>query len=1220
MELPKPSRRNTAVGLYVLGEEIGKGAHGQVYKAIDTTDGSMVAVKEIALKRLDDRAREALRLEIDLLTELGAHENVIALKSVVEHDEYVYVVLELAENGSLASLVKPNKFGCLSERLAKVYVTQLLKGLAFLHKRGVVHRDVKGANVLTTKDGVVKIADFGVALRRARDEDDDDDDDDETAKENGMNATSSDIDVQGTPYWMAPEAIEMRQDEKKVGFASDVWSVGCVVVELLTGAPPYFDMQPMPAMFAIVNNKRPPLPEGISEDLRDFLKKCFQRDPRKRPTARDALLHRWIVARREERTTNRDDESKKKKTFKVSSSTSPPPRHYDSEKRHASDASSDDDDSEEEPEWSAPKEMGASSRRRRIVPPSSPFQDAPILDGSDGATPAVNDRGSSRTDASFLTTASLKQSDEIALLETRVLELTNAARDKRPGAAAELARFLAEIQFRDEKTHKKTPSAKTSMFYSPASCDSALERAATADVVTALLADPKTSAAEAADVLDAARAAVAVTTSNSYKKTPPREPRGSRFAASFCLLGGVRWTLKRFGTPNDDPIASLTRSAAAGLISALARNGSVSLRVAASCGALETLSFFLATENAYAGADRNATRHALDAAFALCFPDEVVVREGWMERDEFRSEVFVHDANDKVNDAGAERKGAAADSASEYSAPSSLGFDLTLSPYEASNDGTTSACVASGAAANAGLASALARLLAPLNVAAREESAGRTKSTRTAGLGEDDDPTAATPSGRARDAVAWALGRLIAAPGRAGALARRSVFSASVAATHAFLGVVGSPAMPPRLTRALLKTLHHASRDPNAARGLRAAGATPKLARCLQREDASARESAMRALRNVCLLGESADGGTETTHPSATALEHAVVAGATPHLVAVAVSSGDEPRRFDSSNLARIKNDADANATTDGGGVGAGVANGANGDATHWHKNGAIVSSSLRDVAVDILCAAASSGSRTCRAKLKDSGALEALAELAFPSLPERTSDTKRLSFPSGGEKTQRASYAATRALDAWLEDEPWIVEARLMESDVVQAAVAAVAAVAADRRAADGRTRRRARSAAEAALGATPVVAAVDDDTVDALAGAAARSPRWAGALAAGGVADATLASLEKLVEGVAGDSREGLHRNDAATNKSTGVSAVSVSSAAGAVASRARLLAAVGECDPKAREWIRGAFVVDRLDALAAKCERFQQAAKAWRPAAAAARDASARLRRRG
>ena len=122
MELPKPSRRNTTVGAYVLGEEIGKGAHGQVYKAIDTRDGSMVAVKEIALRRLDDKARRALRLEIQLLTELGAHENVIALRGVVEHDAYVYVVLELAENGSLASLVKPTKFGVCAEPLARVYV------------------------------------------------------------------------------------------------------------------------------------------------------------------------------------------------------------------------------------------------------------------------------------------------------------------------------------------------------------------------------------------------------------------------------------------------------------------------------------------------------------------------------------------------------------------------------------------------------------------------------------------------------------------------------------------------------------------------------------------------------------------------------------------------------------------------------------------------------------------------------------------------------------------------------------------------------------------------------------------------------------------------------------------------------------------------------------------------------------------------------------------
>ena len=303
MELPKASRRNTTVGAYVLGEEIGKGAHGQVYKAIDTTDGSMVAVKEIALRRLDDRSRRALRLEIDLLTELGAHENVVELRGVVEHDDYVYVVLELAENGSLASLVKPTKFGPCSEALARVYVRQILEGLAHVHARNVVHRDVKGANVLTTKDGVVKLADFGAALRVSP----------EHERGDADESRSIELDVQGTPYWMAPEAIEARDPGKPAGFASDVWSVGCVTLELITGAPPYFDMPPMPAMFAIVDDKRPPLPERISPDLRDFLKQCFQKDPAKRPSARRALAHAWL----------RDAGRAKKKATYATRSTAP---------------------------------------------------------------------------------------------------------------------------------------------------------------------------------------------------------------------------------------------------------------------------------------------------------------------------------------------------------------------------------------------------------------------------------------------------------------------------------------------------------------------------------------------------------------------------------------------------------------------------------------------------------------------------------------------------------------------------------------------------------------------------------------------------------------------------------------------------------------------------------------------------------------------------------
>ena len=444
MELPKASRRNTTVGAYVLGEEIGKGANGQVYKAIDTTDGSMVAIKEIALRRLDDRSRRALRLEIDLLTELGAHENVVELRGVVEHDEYVYVVLELAENGSLASLVKPTKFGPCSERLARVYVRQILEGLAHAHARGVVHRDVKGANVLTTKDGVVKLADFGVALRvRSENED-------------GTESNESiELDVQGTPYWMAPEAIEMRdRDGKPASFASDVWSVGCVTLELITGAPPYFDMQPMPAMFAIVNNKRPPLPERVSPELRDFLKQCFRKDPTRRPSARGALAHAWLAGK--------NDARRSEKKTGLPAPAPPPSEERTRDGDDSTGTSPTSDDSEAEPEWSAPLELGAASRRRRKIPPSSPFQDAPVLDGGDGATPTCEPTGSvavaATTDAAFsgTTTNATKSRDagtpsddgngDPSLLERRTLELTLETRDARPGAARRLATLLKKIE------------------------------------------------------------------------------------------------------------------------------------------------------------------------------------------------------------------------------------------------------------------------------------------------------------------------------------------------------------------------------------------------------------------------------------------------------------------------------------------------------------------------------------------------------------------------------------------------------------------------------------------------------------------------------------------------------------------------------------------------------------------------------------------------------
>lgn len=116
---------------------------------------------------------------------------------------------------------------------------QVLQGLLYLHDQGVIHRDIKGANILTTKEGLVKLADFGVASRTT-----------------GLHESS----VVGTPYWMAPEVIELSGATT----ASDIWSLGCTVIELLEGKPPYHKLQPMPALFRIVNDDHPPLPQGAS--------------------------------------------------------------------------------------------------------------------------------------------------------------------------------------------------------------------------------------------------------------------------------------------------------------------------------------------------------------------------------------------------------------------------------------------------------------------------------------------------------------------------------------------------------------------------------------------------------------------------------------------------------------------------------------------------------------------------------------------------------------------------------------------------------------------------------------------------------------------------------------------------------------------------------------------------------------------------------------------
>ena len=152
---PSVSTRNNVKSVlsdkYMLGEELGRGAYGQVYKGLDTRTGDTVAIKQMSLSGISQENLQSVMGEIELLKNLN-HKNIVKYLGSFKTRTHLYIILEFMENGSLASIIKPTKFGAFPESLVAVYIAQVLQGLAYLHDQGVVHRDIKGANILTTKE------------------------------------------------------------------------------------------------------------------------------------------------------------------------------------------------------------------------------------------------------------------------------------------------------------------------------------------------------------------------------------------------------------------------------------------------------------------------------------------------------------------------------------------------------------------------------------------------------------------------------------------------------------------------------------------------------------------------------------------------------------------------------------------------------------------------------------------------------------------------------------------------------------------------------------------------------------------------------------------------------------------------------------------------------------------------------------------------------------
>ena len=197
------------------------------------------------------------------------HLNIVKYIECIRTKSHINLILEYVENGSLHQMVKQS--GKMGEHLVFIFVKQILEGLAYLHNQGIIHRDIKGANLLLTKNGIVKLADFGYSIL------------------NDKNKVNS---IVGTACFMAPEVIEQKGN---ISPKCDIWSLGCTIIQLLTTKPPYYEFEAMAAMFRIVTDDCPPFPTGISDTLKDFLLKCFTKDPIKRPNAKELLLHPWIT-------------------------------------------------------------------------------------------------------------------------------------------------------------------------------------------------------------------------------------------------------------------------------------------------------------------------------------------------------------------------------------------------------------------------------------------------------------------------------------------------------------------------------------------------------------------------------------------------------------------------------------------------------------------------------------------------------------------------------------------------------------------------------------------------------------------------------------------------------------------------------------------------------------------------------------------------------------
>ncbi|CCE61773.1 hypothetical protein TPHA_0B01010 [Tetrapisispora phaffii CBS 4417] len=298
---------------WLKGACIGSGSFGSVYLGMNATTGELMAVKQVEIPadilgtemNINDKKKkssvykkmvDALQHEMNLLKELH-HENIVTYYGSSQEGQNFNIFLEYVPGGSVSSMLK--NYGPFEESLIINFTRQILIGVAYLHRKNIIHRDIKGANILIDIKGCVKITDFGISKKLSplnkinAENNEESPEKNEKVRPQENEKINKRVSLQGSVYWMAPEVVRQTAATEKI----DIWSTGCVIIEMYTGRHPFPELSQMQTIFKIGTNTAPELPSWASPNSVDFLKKTFEINYEKRPSAVELLLHPWLDAR-----------------------------------------------------------------------------------------------------------------------------------------------------------------------------------------------------------------------------------------------------------------------------------------------------------------------------------------------------------------------------------------------------------------------------------------------------------------------------------------------------------------------------------------------------------------------------------------------------------------------------------------------------------------------------------------------------------------------------------------------------------------------------------------------------------------------------------------------------------------------------------------------------------------------------------------------------------